>query len=490
MDDGAGDEIRDAADAVAMLLGRGANVPERHTRTQLEVHHVWGNAVLSSRVFGRGEEVRLGTDTGDRWSFLGVDMGFAPRPLALALRAIPLWTDHERTWRDDFVVPAEDLPGGRTHTLVEVRGDAQVLRVPRGAELLLRRGEEAVDLEDLVRGGGAERTDDGVEVPLSPGLVFVVRVGGAILVGGIAAAAARVAPARLDRDDLPALGLMGAGLGLAAAVALTLGLAGPPEREVAVAELPEEYVVMLIDETPPAPAPPDEGARAPKGAEGKRGPTKPRPEKSTTADRPARKRDLDRRVAERAGVLGAMGGELDEVLGSASLSDGLVSGARGLVGAVGVGTDGLGRRGRHLGGGGEAEGLGSFAVGDRDGIGGPGLPRDQKRDGEIGAATGDPIVLGTLQASEVDEVVKRHMQQIRYCYQRELQRNPGLGGKVVVKFTIAADGSVASASPKASSVEGDGVETCLVGRFQRMQFPEPRGGGIVVVSYPLVFSAG
>jgi hypothetical protein len=36
------------------------------------------------------------------------------------------------------------------------------------------------------------------------------------------------------------------------------------------------------------------------------------------------------------------------------------------------------------------------------------------------------------------------MNQIRYCYQRELTKNPELGGKVVVKFVIAKDGTVSS----------------------------------------------
>ena len=34
------------------------------------------------------------------------------------------------------------------------------------------------------------------------------------------------------------------------------------------------------------------------------------------------------------------------------------------------------------------------------------------------------------------------------------------------------------------------VEQCVVGRFMRMQFPQPKGGGIVIVSYPFLFSPG
>jgi hypothetical protein len=34
------------------------------------------------------------------------------------------------------------------------------------------------------------------------------------------------------------------------------------------------------------------------------------------------------------------------------------------------------------------------------------------------------------------------------------------------------------------------VESCINGRFMRFQFPEPKGGGIVIVSYPFIFSPG
>ena len=83
-----------------------------------------------------------------------------------------------------------------------------------------------------------------------------------------------------------------------------------------------------------------------------------------------------------------------------------------------------------------------------------------------------------------------HMNQIRYCYQRELTKNPALAGKVVIKFVIAKDGTVSKASVKTSTMNNSAVESCIAGRFMRMQFPEPKGGGIVIVSYPFIFSPG
>jgi TonB family protein len=81
------------------------------------------------------------------------------------------------------------------------------------------------------------------------------------------------------------------------------------------------------------------------------------------------------------------------------------------------------------------------------------------------------------------------MSQIRYCYQRELTKNPGLKGRIVVKFVIAANGTVSKAYIKSSSMGSEGVESCIAGRFRRFKFPEPKGGGIVIVSYPFIFSS-
>lgn len=104
-----------------------------------------------------------------------------------------------------------------------------------------------------------------------------------------------------------------------------------------------------------------------------------------------------------------------------------------------------------------------------------------------GLGLGEPVFLGTIDREAVGEVVRRHASQIRYCYQRELAKDPSLSGRVVVKFVIAGDGSVSTASVKSSSLDSSPVEQCLTGRVRRMRFPAPQGGGIVIVSYPFVF---
>ena len=153
---------------------------------------------------------------------------------------------------------------------------------------------------------------------------------------------------------------------------------------------------------------------------------------------------------------------------------GISSSLLGGAGSV-TGFGGLGSRGRGSGSSGYGSGGGSFGA---KGVGG------------IGRIGGDPIVIGSIDKSLIEAVIKRHMNQVRYCYQRELTRDPALAGRVTVRFAIAADGSVSKAEVQQSTLGNAVVEACLVQRFLRFAFPEPAGGGTVVVNYPFVFSAG
>jgi TonB family protein len=113
------------------------------------------------------------------------------------------------------------------------------------------------------------------------------------------------------------------------------------------------------------------------------------------------------------------------------------------------------------------------------------------------------IILGALDKSLIDEVLKRNLNQIRYCYQRELAnqlelakqqpelaKQPELAGEITVKFVISKTGSVSKAEVKSSTMGNAAVESCIVSRFLTFQFPAPKGGGIVIVSYPFVFTPG
>lgn len=126
------------------------------------------------------------------------------------------------------------------------------------------------------------------------------------------------------------------------------------------------------------------------------------------------------------------------------------------------------------------------AVGVGQGLGSGGGKVERSATG-MGAFGGAPVILGALDKTAISDEVHRHLAQIRFCYQRELTKQPALSGKVVLKFVIANDGTVSSVDVKETTLAQPDVESCLCDVTRRMEFPEPRGGGICIVSYPFIF---
>ncbi len=89
----------------------------------------------------------------------------------------------------------------------------------------------------------------------------------------------------------------------------------------------------------------------------------------------------------------------------------------------------------------------------------------------------------------IRRIVRRHINEWRYCYQKELCASPALQGRLVVRFTIGPAGRVLTSRVTSSTLGHHRVERCVARSVRRWLFPKPRGGGIVVVHYPLVLRA-
>ena len=90
---------------------------------------------------------------------------------------------------------------------------------------------------------------------------------------------------------------------------------------------------------------------------------------------------------------------------------------------------------------------------------------------------------------DVDLIVKTRMDKIRGCYQRELRKNPGLSGHLIVKFVVGRDGGTANAVVKESGIQNKTVEQCVLQEFLQMRFPRPPGNQEITTTYPLMFAA-
>jgi TonB family protein len=154
---------------------------------------------------------------------------------------------------------------------------------------------------------------------------------------------------------------------------------------------------------------------------------------------------------------------------------------------------GKGLKGGGGGGGGDAQTIGISGVktsgrggGDQAFGSGVGV-LGGKKSADIGITSGDPEVQGSLDKELIRKVIRDHRDQIRFCYESQLQRYPKLAGKVAVKFLITANGTVAVASVSQSTTGAPALDSCVVTKVKTWLFPKPKGGGVVTVNYPFNF---
>ncbi|MDP2311191.1 MAG: AgmX/PglI C-terminal domain-containing protein [Pseudomonadota bacterium] len=441
---------------------------DRGKERVLEVAQVFGDAVVDLKHFAPGRAVQLGAT------------------LVRSLRGTRM--------QEDFFVPTSLLAAG-THPLFEAEGRGWVCVVQPEWDGFVEgpAGRRSLPALAALVGPGV---DGLVRLPIGPEDRAVVIVGGTTFVARPVHPSKRVPIYGGAGIDYPLLGITGF-IGFAAML-LGVALSVVPSSSRASTMTDEDRLVQILLEQAAyvAPVPVAEAVApkaAPKGKEGKHG----RPDSQAPKDRdPISKADRDQHAAKNAGLLGALQDDanLASMLGDAGLPGELANGVGAMIGprATQLGSGGLGSRNGGFGGGGTADSMGGIGPIGRGRPGGSGFAPTGGPGKQTGTITSPDttIVMGGLDRSQIDEVVKRGMSQIRYCYQRELTKNPALGGKVTVKFTIAGDGSVSSAVTKTSTLGNPAVESCINGRFLRFGFPAPKGNGLVIVSYPFLFSPG
>ncbi len=243
----------------------------------------------------------------------------------------------------------------------------------------------------------------------------------------------------------------------------------------------------------------DEGAKA-KDEEGKFGKRDAEKKEADASKKGAPtvdkdRREEDRKLVSQAGLLGALGrGAASDVFGPGGLGTGINTALGGLTGGQGLGdaqgVGGLGARGTGTGGGGTGLGIGGLGTrgtgrGGPGGTGGLGLGRGGKEITKI--IPGKTTVVGGLDKDVIAQVIRRHQNEIQFCYEKELQKNPALGGKIAVVWTIEATGQVSDATVAETTMGNRSVEDCIVSRIRRWKFPEAQSGGSTVVTFPWIF---
>lgn len=171
----------------------------------------------------------------------------------------------------------------------------------------------------------------------------------------------------------------------------------------------------------------------------------------------------------KSGMGGGLGSGVNGGIKNGLSGKGLVGGLSGegsrAYGAQGYGSDNFG--GGRLGHGGGSVGakVGNLMVPDFN-------------EGEVN---------GGLTREQVEAVVRRNSGQLAYCYEKALQAQKDLRGRLTLEWVVASSGRVSRVSVASSSLRSKAVENCVVASVKKWKFPRPVGGVNVDVSYPFDF---
>ncbi len=412
-----------------------------------------------------------------------------------------------------FDLPAVELP--RSFRIVRRDGDAHVVTVPAELDAEVHANGKVRTLREA----GARRVqapfaghayrladDDRVVVRVAPQLTMIARY---------------VRAAR--QPDKPLLATVDVGFASTVAAALLflalfwlMARIAPHPDETARDDLAQHQLrITQYQVKPPeksAEQPPlrdvsgvKEGAKA-RAEEGKLGEQAAKKKKADPARKgaavaDASKPDADRRKVMKLGLVaalskvGAGSGAAGGVLGPGGLGTGINNALGGVKAGAGVGDSygvgGLGSRGTGAGGGGTALGIGGLGTkGTGGGRGGWGdLEPGGRGKEETQFVPGRTIVVGGLPPDVINRIIQRHYNEVKYCYEKQLTRDPSLYGKVTLLFVIEGTGEVGEALVQQTTMNSEPVESCIVNHVRRWAFPAPQGGGTVQVTYPYVFKS-
>lgn len=481
------------------------NTTSTGAKTHLAIYQVFGTDIISMKSFTPSDtDIQMGSEIGTKFRFAGKPVAWVPSGFSALSWAMYPFTETKSEWKNDFYGSSET-----PESIFRWNGNTPVCIINKAWNAwVFTKESKMISLDDLRSQGRVQESAEGYLYELGDNDSIILEAGPLSFVATRTPANQKVAGGIASDIDYPFMSMMTVLLLLCSfATYYVLYLTPPPVITDTTAQ--DELIADLLLEEAPEPPPeedkPDANPDAGEGAKAKKEEGKVGKKDAKMKEAKGDKVEVDKRTKDKQVVDDLMSGlnfgaasdsgAMDGMGGIANLDANMQGGLGGVIGAKGVqaGSGGLGSSGGGLGGGGTADGVGGLGTKGSgrgsSGYGKGGGSVGQKRSGGSIQSGGNPIILGALDKSLIDAVIRRNMSQIRYCYQRELTKNPNLKGKIIVKFTIAADGTVSKAGIKSSSMGSPPVEDCITGRFKRFQFPEPKGGGVVIVSYPFIFSA-
>ncbi|MBK8803626.1 MAG: AgmX/PglI C-terminal domain-containing protein [Fibrobacteres bacterium] len=104
-------------------------------------------------------------------------------------------------------------------------------------------------------------------------------------------------------------------------------------------------------------------------------------------------------------------------------------------------------------------------------------------------ATVDPPKAGDVQLSQntaqretesVSRLIRGHIGSFRYSYEKRLRKKPRLQGKLVLGFTISAEGDIVKINKISSTIGDAELEQAILDKARHMKFDQTQDGSTTV----------
>ena len=100
------------------------------------------------------------------------------------------------------------------------------------------------------------------------------------------------------------------------------------------------------------------------------------------------------------------------------------------------------------------------------------------------------VLLGLMDPELLRQILREYMPQFRHCYQKELLRNDKVEGVIHLKFRIVSQGRIKNAAVQSKRAKFSSKgQQCMLKVLSLIEFPSPKGGGVVDINQPLNFTS-
>lgn len=95
---------------------------------------------------------------------------------------------------------------------------------------------------------------------------------------------------------------------------------------------------------------------------------------------------------------------------------------------------------------------------------------------------------GSIPQSLIEKILAKHLDKLRYCYEKALLSDAGIGGNVLLQWTIASSGEARNIRTLRSAISNNQMQGCINREISKIPFPKPSGGE-VIVKFPFNFTS-